>query len=34
LYIVVFSILVSICATIYPSYAASRLEIKGILKNA
>jgi lipoprotein-releasing system permease protein len=33
-YIVFFSILVSICATIYPSYAASRLEIKGILKNA
>jgi ABC-type lipoprotein release transport system permease subunit len=24
---------VSILATIYPSYAASRLEIKGILKN-
>jgi lipoprotein-releasing system permease protein len=34
LYIVCFSILISILATIYPSYAASRLEIKGILKNA
>ena len=34
LYIVFFSIIVSILATIYPSYAASRLEIKGILKNA
>ena len=32
-YIFIFSILVSILATIYPSYAASRLEIKGILKN-
>ena len=31
--IFIFSILVSILATIYPSYAASRLEIKGILKN-
>ncbi|MGY9025291.1 MAG: lipoprotein-releasing ABC transporter permease subunit [Candidatus Pelagibacterales bacterium] len=34
LYIVFFSIIISILATIYPSYAASRLEIKGILKNA
>ena len=32
-YIFIFSIFVSILATIYPSYAASRLEIKGILKN-
>ena len=32
-YIFIFSILVSLLATIYPSYAASRLEIKGILKN-
>ena len=34
IYIIIFSISVSILATIYPSYAASRLEIKGILKNA
>jgi len=34
LYIVFFSIIISILATIYPSYAASKLEIKGILKNA
>jgi lipoprotein-releasing system permease protein len=34
LYIMFFSIIISILATIYPSYAASRLEIKGILKNA
>ena len=34
LYIVFFSIIISILETIYPSYAASRLEIKGILKNA
>ena len=33
-YIIIFSLSVSILATIYPSYAASRLEIKGILKNA
>ena len=34
IYIIFFSISVSILATIYPSYAASKLEIKGILKNA
>ena len=34
IYIIIFSIFISIAATIYPSYAASKLEIKGILKNA
>ena len=34
IFISVFSIFISIIATIYPSLAASRLEIKRILKNA
>ena len=34
LYIVLFSIFISILATIYPAYSASKLEIKRILNNA
>ncbi len=34
IFIILFSICISVLATIYPAYSASKLEIKGILQNA